>query len=56
MIFLTPEYLEWFKSTLGERVSINPTGGHLGNLIQPQVLKGIQESLSRITQVKVRRG
>ena len=42
---LTPEYLGWFEDTLGDRVSINPTGGHLGNLVQPQVLKSIQESL-----------
>ncbi|MCH2206033.1 MAG: MlaA family lipoprotein [Lentisphaerales bacterium] len=39
------EYLNWFKDNFKGKVDINPSGGHLGNLIQPDVRKRIQQSL-----------
>jgi len=44
---LGPEDIAWLTGTLGaDRVRLFPTGGHLGNLHQPDVQREIMDSLS----------
>jgi ABC-type transporter lipoprotein component MlaA len=38
---LRPEDLEWLRRTLGDRVTVMPGGGHLGNLYLPSVRESI---------------
>jgi hypothetical protein len=43
----TPEDVAWLSATLGaERVTLFPTGGHLGNLYKPEVQAEIMASLA----------
>ncbi len=37
--------LAWLRSTLGSRLRVFPHGGHLGNLVDPDVLDAIVQSL-----------
>jgi len=42
--------LEWLEENLGERLKIFPTGGHLGNLGDPDMLASILEALNATPQ------
>jgi ABC-type transporter lipoprotein component MlaA len=42
---LAPEQLRWLRETLGERVTLFPSGGHLGNLWAPDVQAAIAAAL-----------
>lgn len=43
---LKPEHLSWFESTFGDRATIFPRGGHLGNLHLPQVRETLLNRLA----------
>jgi ABC-type transporter lipoprotein component MlaA len=43
---LAPEDVAWLRETLGPRVSVFETGGHLGNLWVPEVQAAIFEALA----------
>jgi pimeloyl-ACP methyl ester carboxylesterase len=42
---LAPEHLRWLEDTLGERLTVFPAGGHLGNLWRPEVQAAIGRAL-----------
>lgn len=42
---LAPENVAWLKQTLGERATVSPRGGHLGNLWEPEVQRAIFDAL-----------
>jgi phospholipid-binding lipoprotein MlaA len=44
---LNKEQLEWFKTSLKDKVSVSDFGGHLGNLVSPEVMKQISEALAQ---------
>jgi pimeloyl-ACP methyl ester carboxylesterase len=44
-ILITPQDVDWYKSTLGDRLTLFEHGGHLGNFAAPEVQKAILATL-----------
>lgn len=45
---LRPEDLEWLRANLGERATIYPAGGHLGNLHRKAIQQAIQSTMAAV--------
>ena len=43
---LAPEHVAWLRQKLGNRLQLNPSGGHLGNLHREDVLREVFEALA----------
>jgi len=54
-ILLEPEDVRWFEQTFGDRVTLFPHGGHLGNLGETPVQMAIVSALAGLQDAPVRR-